>query len=465
MKIFKTVTVCLLVMAASTWGYMTYGAEARNTVEKGTNQTNTFKVIGYYSGDLFNEPVEKLQTDKLTHVMYAFLIPKDDGSLVPLEKPEQLKQVVEQARAENCKVFIALGGWSYKQIPLVTTFEKIGKSKELRQKLVKNVTNFALENDLDGVELDWEHPNANSIGDYENLVVELKAALKPHGKELSAALNGAWSTTAGPEISKLYTKKSLDAFDFMSVMAYDMNNQEHSPLWFASTSINYWLNKNIPPEKIVLGMPLYARPSWIQYRDLVKLNPENAYKDFADTTPLKSYYNGLNTLREKTKIAMLKAGGVMLFDVNEDSEGEYSVVSMIAETVGHMKDLTKSEKKEHISLIVDNRQVYFNKEDGFGVPFIDAQNRILLPVRKALEAIGAEVSYDIKTQTVEAKQGDVEIVLRMGEQTIQINGKETPMDTVATLIEERTYIPLRAVYESFGYEILWSNVSNTAYVY
>lgn len=464
MKIFKTVTVCFLVLAACTWGYMTYGAEASNTTEKETNQANAFKVIGYYSGDLFNEPVEKLQTDKLTHVMYAFLIPKDDGSLEPLEKPEQLKQVVEQARVNDCKVFIALGGWSYKQIPLVTTFEKIGKSKELRQNLVKNVTNFVLENDLDGVELDWEHPNANSIGDYENLVVELKAALKPHGKELSAALNGAWSTTAGPEISKLYTKKSLDAFDFMSVMAYDMNNQEHSPLWFAGTSINYWLNKNISPEKIVLGMPLYARPSWMQYRDLVKLNPENAYKDFADTKPLTSYYNGLNTLREKTKIAMINAGGVMLFDVNEDSEGEYSVVSMIAETVEHMKGLTKAERKQHVSLIVNNQQVFFVKEDGLGMPYIDGQNRTLVPVRKALEAIGAEVSYDIETRSVEAKKGDTIVRLKIGQQIININGNESTMDTVATLMEGRTYIPLRAVYESFGYEILWSNVSKTAYV-
>lgn len=52
-------------------------------------KSDKFKVVGYYSGDLFDEPLENLQTDKLTHVIYAFLIPKEDGTLVDLQKPQQ----------------------------------------------------------------------------------------------------------------------------------------------------------------------------------------------------------------------------------------------------------------------------------------------------------------------------------------------------------------------------------------
>jgi GH18 family chitinase len=58
---------------------------------------NDFKVVGYYSGDLFNEPVEKIQTNKLTHIMYYFVIPKTDGTLHELKNPEQLKELVEKA--------------------------------------------------------------------------------------------------------------------------------------------------------------------------------------------------------------------------------------------------------------------------------------------------------------------------------------------------------------------------------
>ncbi len=59
-----------------------------------------FKVIGYYSGDLFDEPLENLQTDKLTHVIYAFLIPQEDGSLIELKNPEKLRKLVEKCHAD-----------------------------------------------------------------------------------------------------------------------------------------------------------------------------------------------------------------------------------------------------------------------------------------------------------------------------------------------------------------------------
>lgn len=289
-----------------------------------------FKVVGYYSGDLFNEPVEKLQTDKLTHVMYAFLIPKDDGSLVDLEKPAQLKELVAQAHGDKAKVFISLGGWSYKGEILEPAFKEIASSDEKRKFFIKNICDLVEQYDLDGVELDWEHPNKSTAADYEKLVTELSDALILQGKELTAALNGSWYDDWGGEEISVITKNSLDRFSFINVMSYDMNNEDHSPMWFYENSLSYWLNRGISPEKIVMGLPLYAKPSWLQYRQLVAINPDYAYTDYVPTTPLESYYNGLNTLREKTIIALNRAGGVMLFDVNEDaSDDEYSAVSMI----------------------------------------------------------------------------------------------------------------------------------------
>jgi len=416
-----------------------------------------FRVVGYYSGDLFNEPVEKLQTDKLTHIMYAFLIPTEDGSLVPMEKPEQLSAVVEKAHADDCQVFIALGGWSYKGKALVSTFEKIGASDQLRGNLVKNIVEFVLENDLDGVELDWEHPNEGSIKNYEKLAVELAAALKVEGKVLTAALNGAWSTTAGPEVSKLMTNTCLDSFDFICVMAYDMNNEEHSPLWFAGTSISYWLNRGVAADKIVVGLPLYARPSWIQYRHLVDLDEENAYLDYIETKPLESYYNGLNTLREKTLIALRKAGGVMLFDVNEDTSNETSVVSMIDETIKN------AGTNPGILIVINNKPLFFSETDGLGQPFLDANNRTLVPMRKPLEAIGAELTYDKKTQIVTAVKDGTTVTVIIGQSYISVDGEIVPMDTSAIIKDDRTYIPLRAVFEGFGYTVTWSGAGKVAY--
>lgn len=435
-----------------------------------TNTTNNaaektpFRVVGYYSGGLFNEPVENLQTDKLTHVIYAFLIPKGDGTLVDLEKPDQLRELVEQAHRDGAKVFIALGGWSYKGKPLVSVFETVAASKEKRKLLIENVCALIKQYNLDGLELDWEHPNANTINSYEKLIVELKSALDAEGKELTAALNGAWSTTAGPEVSKLMTDTCLESLSFINVMAYDMNNQDHSPLWFAETSINYWIARGVPAEKIVLGMPLYARPSWQQYRHLVELNPDYAFTDYAATEPLESYYNGMNTLREKTLIALKKAGGVMLFDVNEDAAGEASIVSMIDDLLSRTAHMSKAQLNKHITVMLNNQELSFKEEDGYGVPYIDANNRTLIPLRKPLEAIGAQVSYDDHKRLVTATKDNVSVKIPIDEKHIYVNQQRIEMDTNAIIVGDRTYIPLRAVFAAFGYDVAWHNSSKTIYL-
>jgi len=424
----------------------------------------SFKIIGYYSGSLFDEPVDKLQTDKLTHVIYAFLIPREDGTLIDLEKPEQLKQLVDKAHRDGARVFIAIGGWSYQNKPLQPVFEAVAASDDTRKLLIENICKFVTANDLDGAELDWEHPNADSIGNYEKLVVELKAALDYENKELTAALNGAWSKNEGPEVSKLMTDRCLNCFSFINVMAYDMNNEAHSPLWFADTSVDYWLNRGVPAEKIVLGMPLYARPSWLQYRQLAALDPDYVYTDHAATTPLASHYNGINTLREKTVIALSKAGGVMLFDVNEDTGDETSIVSMIHNIKTRTGDLTPEDMKKYVTVVLNDRELPFLPEEGMGVPFIDENSRTLIPLRKPLEAIGAQVSYDEKKRVVVAEKDGVTVEAAIDENVIYVNGNPVVMDTMAIIKDGRTYIPLRQVFEAFGCKIEWHGSSRTVLI-
>lgn len=199
---------------------------------------------------------------------------------------------------------------------------------------------------------------------------------------MTAALNGSWYSNWAAEDTSVITEECLKRFSFINVMAYDMNNDAHSPIWFFEKSISYWLFRGLPPEKIVMGMPLYAKPSWLQYRNLVALNPEYAYSDFAPTTPLESNYNGINTLREKTVIAL---------------------------------------------------------------------NR----------AIGASVEYDEGNSAVNVIKGETTIRISINNKIFFINEKKVEMDTVAVLIDQRVYIPLRSVFEAFGYKVEWHENSRT----
>ncbi len=348
------------------WSY-TFDSENGLVINSKKENLDRFKVIGYYSGDLFDEPLENLQTDKLTHIMYAFLIPQSDGTCLPLAKEESVRALIEKAHNDNCKVFIAVGGWSYNNIPLQSTFEEATKTPELRKKLAESIVSVVSDYGFDGVELDWEYPNEYSAQNYEALILELDSLLSAQGKELTAALNGAWSSTEGPEVSKYVTEACLNAFDFINVMSYDMNNDAHSPFWFSNTSIDYWLTRGVSRDKIVLGMPLYARPTFMQYRHLVENDSIFAYSDSAVIDGNESFYNGMPTLCKKTVLAAKKAGGVMLFDVNEDTNDETSIVSMIDKTIKDIEQngfiaekiefLERAENTEELTSLIKDEEV------------------------------------------------------------------------------------------------------------
>jgi GH18 family chitinase len=44
------------------------------------------------------------------------------------------------------------------------------------------------------------------------------------------------------------------------------------------------------------------------------------------------YYNGLPTIRKKTELAFANTGGVMIWQLLQDSPGEHSLLSAIDET-------------------------------------------------------------------------------------------------------------------------------------
>lgn len=426
---------------------------------------NKFKVIGYYSeAPKFTDSVDNtVQFDKLTHIIYAFLIPAEDGSLIGVENPEKLKEIVEKGHKNNVKVLIALGGWSYKNVPLDPVFEKIAASDKDREILINNVIQFLEEYNIDGVEVDWESPDSGeSALNYEKLIIELNERLKEKGKYLTAALNGGWSKTEGQETSEAITNRTLEEFDWINVMSYDLNNNDHSPFWHASSSIEYWVNRGLPKEKIVIGMPCFAKPSWKFYKELVNEDRENAYKDYVEGKDIDSYYNGINTIKEKTRLALQKAAGVMLFDINEDTMDELSLLKAVNDTVKEYSLINLEEFNNKIHIIINNKELTFSKDENMGIPFIDENYRILIPVRKPLEMIGAQVSFDEENNIVTAVKNDIVLEIPIDQDYLKVNGEIVQMDTKAVVKYDRTYTPLRYIFQAFKYNIEWREETKTA---
>ena len=83
--------------------------------------------------------------------------------------------------------------------------------------------------------------------------------------------------------------------------------------------------------------------------------------------------------------------------------------------------------------------------------------RTMVPIRAIFEAMGAVVEWDNDTQSAICTKGDTVVKMTIDSPTIYINDKASQMDTSPVIINGRTLAPARFVAESFGYKIEWDN--------
>ncbi|WP_068613304.1 stalk domain-containing protein [Paenibacillus tuaregi] len=85
-------------------------------------------------------------------------------------------------------------------------------------------------------------------------------------------------------------------------------------------------------------------------------------------------------------------------------------------------------------------------------PYIDKQNRLIVPLRSVSDLLGAEVSYDNITKTATVKQGQDKVDIIIGSKKALVNGQPVMMDTVAVLDQGSALVPARILLDTFGYK-------------
>ncbi|MEG0315131.1 MAG: glycosyl hydrolase family 18 protein [Erysipelotrichaceae bacterium] len=314
------------------------GGDEPATVDKSETKATDFKVVAYYPS-WEPDKLAKLQYDVVTHVNYAFAIPTNDGELLPLENEATAKKLIASAHKSNVKVLIAVGGWSYKDIPLEPTFVSATDSDAKIKKFGDNIIAMCDKYGFDGVDIDWEHPrvDGNSKVQYEALMKYLGTKLHAKNKLLtSAVLSGVTADGNVYYDMPAQSDAVLAAVDWINVMAYDGGDGErHSQYDFAVNCGKYWKDKRkMPANKVVLGVPFYARPSWASYDKLLEADKTADAKDMINFNGVSAYYNGTATITKKSKYAKENLGGVMIWEVTQDtSNKEKSLLSAIGKAV------------------------------------------------------------------------------------------------------------------------------------
>lgn len=293
-----------------------------------------FKVIGYYA-DWNGFQLEKVDFSILTHLVYAFAIPVSDGHLRPLKEPESVRNLVKTVHENGRKISLAVGGWSYQDIPLEATFVQATDSPAKIAVLGNEIIEICLEYGFDGIDIDWEHPRIKdgTYKQYEALILYLSERLHQKGKLLtSAVLSGVTWDGEVYEDSASHTDAVLAAVDWLHVMTYDGGEGiRHSTYDFAVNCMNYWLNtRGLSKQKVMMGVPFYSYVPSMSYDEILKRDPEAYKKDMIVTEGKEIHYNGLETMTEKVRYALAHCGGVMIWEVAEDTDQkEYSLLQAI----------------------------------------------------------------------------------------------------------------------------------------
>jgi chitinase len=291
-----------------------------------------FKVIGYLPSYRFNW-LNDIEFERLTHVNISFANPDSSGNLSV--SGVNITNAVNKAHAKGCKVFISLAG-GYLTPSQEAAWNYLAQPAN-RPGFIQKIVQYVQSKGLDGVDIDLEWQYVESW--YSPFILELKAALAPLNIPLTAALPGSYRY---PQISN----QALAAFDWINMMVYDLtgpfapnNPGQHSPYWWAEDCIVYWVNQNVPPDKLTLGVPFYGYDfgespvEGYSYRYIVSLDPANADQDQFDEV----FYNGRNTIAAKTQLALTSLGGIMIWEIGQDAFGaniEYSLLRVIDEELG-----------------------------------------------------------------------------------------------------------------------------------
>ncbi|MFP4978391.1 copper amine oxidase N-terminal domain-containing protein [Paenibacillus sp. CN-4] len=94
-------------------------------------------------------------------------------------------------------------------------------------------------------------------------------------------------------------------------------------------------------------------------------------------------------------------------------------------------------------------------------PYLDAQQRVQLPLRFVSETLGAKVAWNAANKQATITLGNNTLVVQAGSNTYKINGKSKTSDTAAVYRDSHTFVPLKVVAEGLGVGLNWDQATGT----
>ncbi|PVG03691.1 glycoside hydrolase [Serendipita vermifera] len=221
---------------------------------------------------------EDVDFTRFNWIDFAFAIPNENFELAFTQDDSEdlLHRLVVTAHSKGRKAKLSIGGWTGS-----AHFSRALRTSEGRTTLCRSIERVYAQFGLDGIDIDWEYPNAAGAGneyspdDAENLLTFLELLRKtlPPSAKISAA-TALWPF-AGKDGQPLRdVSRFARVLDWIMLMNYDVWGSSPEPgpnaplsdecgtstqpLANAKAAIQSWIEAGFPPAQIVLGIPAYG---------------------------------------------------------------------------------------------------------------------------------------------------------------------------------------------------------------
>ena len=154
------------------------------------------------------------------------------------------------------------------------------------------------------------------------------------------------------------------------------------------------------------------------------------------------------------KTSDLKAGfNELVLEVLDDQQ---EVIKIESYTLYKDQDSLYISKPKQLIFQLDNQDVeaYGQNATLDAAPFLK-DGRSMVPLRYIGEALGATVTWFAESQSVHYQKGDLLMELTLNNPQAIMNGEPITLDVAPTLVNGRTFVPIRVISEFFGAKVTW----------
>ena len=113
-----------------------------------------------------------------------------------------------------------------------------------------------------------------------------------------------------------------------------------------------------------------------------------------------------------------------------------------------------------VKVKVDGQYVTFPDQK----PYINAEDRTMVPVRAPMEALGCRVEWNNTDKKAFIMKGSKVVVFTIGSNIYTVNGVEKKMDTKPEIKNDRTAFPIRFAAEAVGAYVDWDQKNYTVLI-